>query len=56
MQYDDSGKKINKKDYKSDDEYYAAMVKAFSDRMDAEQEEMQELFDSWNDQQKAVLE
>ena len=56
MRYDDSGKKINRKDYKSDDEYYVAMVKAFSDRMDAEKEEMQELFDSWNDQQKAVLE
>lgn len=56
MRYDDSGKKINRKDYKSDDEYYVAMVKAFSDRMDSEKEEMQELFDSWNDQQKAVLE
>jgi len=40
MQYDESGKKINRKDYKSEDEYYQAMVKAFSDRMDSEKEEM----------------
>jgi len=40
MQYDESGKKIDKKDYKSDDEYYLAMVKAFSERMDSEKEEM----------------
>ena len=56
MKYDESGKKINRKDYKSEDEYYQAMVKAFSDRMDSEQEEMQNLFDSWNEQEKAVLE
>ena len=40
MKYDSSGKEIKKKDYKSDDEYYLAMVKAFSERMDSEKEEM----------------
>lgn len=56
MKYDESGKEIKRKDFKSDDEYYQAMVKAFSDRMDSEKEEMQQLFDSWNEQEQAVLE
>jgi len=51
MKYDESGKEIKRKDFKSDDEYYQAMVKAFSDRMDSEKEEMQQLFDSWNEQE-----
>ena len=56
MKYDKEGKEIKKSDYKQIDEYYLAMVEAFSDRLTSEQEEMQELFDSWNDQQQAVLE
>lgn len=57
MKYNSEGKEIKQEDYKDNkDQYYLDMVKAFSDRMDAEKEEMQNLFDSWNDQQKAVLE
>lgn len=56
MKYDSSGKAINKKDFKKEDEWYVAMVKAFSERMDSEKEEMQNLFDSFNEQRQAVLE
>ena len=57
MKYDKEGKEIKKEDYKKkEDEYYLAMVEAFSERMNSEQEEMQNLFDSWNEQQQAVLE
>jgi hypothetical protein len=36
MKYDKEGKEIKKSDYKQVDEYYLAMVEAFSDRLTSE--------------------
>jgi hypothetical protein len=41
MKYNSEGKEIKEKDYKDNkDQYYLDMVKAFSDRMDSEKDEM----------------
>jgi len=46
MKYDNSGKEIKKEEDEDEETFYQNSVQAFSDRMDSEKEEMENLHDS----------
>jgi predicted RNase H-like nuclease (RuvC/YqgF family) len=56
MKYDSSGKEIKPEGKNPDAAYFENAVKAFSERMDSEKEEMQSLHDSIEEYQTSILE